>query len=107
MTTEENDQPRVKFERPLAIKVMSIDGTWCEEGSLIEISDYEALIELTGRAVEWSEFFLLLTGFGNPVFRRCERNWINGSQIGVKFYGTSIGIKSAKELPKAVSGGFT
>ena len=106
MIIEEKDEPRVKFERPLNIKVMSIDGTGCEKGHLIHISDYEALIELTGRAFECSEFFLLLTGFGNPVFRRCERNWTHGTQIGVKFKGTSIGIKSEKELPKLASREF-
>ena len=106
MTIEENDEPRVKFERPLNITVMSIDGTGCEKGHLIQISDYGALIELTGRAFEWSEFFLLLTGFGNPVFRRCERSWTQGIQIGVKFKGTSIGIKSAKELAEVATREF-
>ena len=97
MTTEEDDQPRVKFEQPLDIKVMSIDGTRSEKGRLIEIGDYQAVIELTGRAAEWNEFFLLLTSFGNPVFRRCVRVWAYGGQIGVKFN------ESAKELPKAAS----
>ena len=44
-----------------------------------------------------AEFFRLLTGLGNPVFRRCTRKWVHGAQIGVTFDGTNIGIKSAKE----------
>jgi hypothetical protein len=99
ITEEENDEPRVKFEQPLDIKVMSIDGTRCGEGCLIEISDREAQIKLTGHVAELSEFFLMITGFGNPVFRRCRRTWIHGQQIGVSFQRTNR-IKSSNELPQ-------
>ena len=87
MRTDESgkDEPRVRFERPLDVRVMTIDGTRCSEGRLIEISDSEAQIELTGQAAELSEFFLMLTGFGNPVFRRCRRKWVHGAQMGVSF----------------------
>jgi hypothetical protein len=70
MRTDESggDEPRVKFERPLDITVMTIDGTRSGEGRLNEISDSEAQIELTGHMAELGEFFLMLTGFGNPVF---------------------------------------
>jgi hypothetical protein len=102
MRTDESDEDelKVKFERPLDIRVMTIDGTRCGEGRLIEISDGDAVIELTSHAVDHAEFFLLLTGFGNPVFRRCTRKWVHGTQIGVTFDGTNIGIKSAKEAPE-------
>jgi hypothetical protein len=99
----ENDDPRVKFERPLPIRVMTIDGTRSCDGFLTEISDRDAEIELTGYAGELSEFFLMLTGFGNPVFRRCKRKWVHGAQIGVSFSRTDIGIKSSKEVPKQES----
>ena len=104
MRTDENDEPNVKFDRPLDIRVMTIDGTRCGEGRLIEISDSDAVIELTSHAVDHAEFFLLLTGFGNPVFRRCTRKWVHGAQIGVTFDTTNIGIKSAKEAPEELSG---
>jgi hypothetical protein len=71
---------------------------------LIEISDCEAQIELAGYAAELDEFFLLLTGFSNPVFRRCRRKWVHGTQIGVSFKRTGIGIRSAKEVPQERSG---
>jgi len=100
MRTDDNDEPNVKFERPLDIRVMTIDGTRCGEGRLIEISDGEALIELASHAVDQDEFFLLLTSFGNPVFRHCRRKWVHGAQIGVTFNRTNIGIKSAKEIPQ-------
>ena len=100
MRTDETDEPKVKFDRPLDIRVMTIDGTRCGEGRLIEISDSDAVIELTSQAIDHVEFFLLLTGFGNPVFRRCRRKWVHGAQMGVSFERTDIGIKSSKELPE-------
>ena len=62
MRTDETDEPKVKFDRPLDIRVMTIDGTRCGEGRLIEISDSDAVIELTSQAIDHIEFFLLLTG---------------------------------------------
>jgi hypothetical protein len=100
----ENEERHVKFERPLDIRVMTIDGTRSSEGRLIEISDSGAQIELSGHATELSEFFLILTGFGNPVFRRCSRAWVQGAQIGVSFKRTGIGIKSSNKLPEEYSG---
>jgi hypothetical protein len=91
----EGDAPNVRFERPRVVRVMTIDGTWCGEGLLIDISDSEAHLELTGRAAEFGEFFLLLTNFGNPVFRRCRREWVDGAKIGVSFNKTNIGMKKS------------
>jgi hypothetical protein len=96
----EKDERLVKFERPLDIKVMTIDGTRCGEGYLVEISDTEAQIELTGHVGELNEFFLMLTGFGNPVFRRCRRKWVQGAQMGVLLQRAGIGIKSPKDAPQ-------
>jgi hypothetical protein len=96
----EQEQRCVKFERPIDIKVMTIDGTRCGDGLLIEISDSEAQIELTGHVAEMSEFFLMLTDFGNPVFRRCSRKWVQGAQMGVSFQRSGIGVKSPKEVPQ-------
>jgi hypothetical protein len=104
MRTDEKHEPRVKFDQPLDIKVMTIDGTRRGEGRLIEISDSEAQIELMGQVAELSEFFLMLTGFGNPVYRRCRRQWVHGAQMGVSFKRSGIGIKSSKELPQEHSG---
>ena len=47
----QNDGPRVKFERPLEVRVMTIDGTWCGESFLIDVSDTEAQIEPGLRSV--------------------------------------------------------
>jgi hypothetical protein len=96
--TNEEDALRVKFERPLEARVMAIDGTWYRESFLIDVSDTGAQIEVTGDAAELSEFFLLLTSFGSPVFRRCKREWVNGARVGVSFKKTNIGIKSLEEV---------
>jgi hypothetical protein len=107
MRTDENDgndEPNVKFEQPLDIRVMTIDGTRYAEGRLIEISDSGALIELRGHAADQAEFFLLVTEFGNPVFRRCRRKWVQGAQMCVSFKSSNIGIKSSKEIPQERSG---
>jgi hypothetical protein len=57
---------------------MTIDGTRYGEVRLIEVSDSEALIELKGHAADQAEFFLLVTEFGNAVFRRCKKSGYMG-----------------------------
>jgi hypothetical protein len=89
---------RVKFEQPLQIRVMAIDGTSQRESRLIDVSDSGAEIELPGHALEISEFFLVLTGFGKPVFRRCKREWVNGERVGVSFNNSNIGFKSLEQV---------
>jgi hypothetical protein len=96
-TNVQSAAPRVKFDRPLEARVMAIDGTWSCESSLIDVSDTEAEIEVKGHTAELTEFFLVLTRFGSPVFRRCKRVWIHGARIGVSFDNAEIGIKSLKE----------
>ena len=90
--------PRVKFERPLDVRVMSIDGTWCREALLIDVSATGARIELSSPAAELTEFFLLLTQLGNPVFRRCKREWIDGTLIGVSFRRDAVGVIPLAQL---------
>jgi hypothetical protein len=85
--------PRIKFDRPLDVRIMSIDGTWCRDCHLIDMSETGARIELTSPAADLTEFFLLLTTFGNPVFRRCKREWVDGAVMGVSFRSDAIGVK--------------
>jgi hypothetical protein len=88
---------RVEFENPLEVRVMAIDGKWCIDGHLVDVSETEARIRLTVSAAKDTEFFLLLTKFGHPVLRRCKRRWINGTLMGVSFRRDVIG---AKPLPQ-------
>jgi hypothetical protein len=69
----------VKFENPLDVRVMAIDGTWCRDCQLTQVSETEAQIRLIGPGLNDNEFFLLLTKLGNPVFRMCRRRWVNGN----------------------------
>lgn len=84
---------RVEFENPLDVRVMAIDGTWCMDGQLIDVSETGARIRLTSVAPKDIEFFLLLTKFGTPLFRRCKRRWINGTLMGVLFRKEFTGAK--------------
>jgi hypothetical protein len=88
---------RVKFENPLDVRVMAIDGTWCRDCQLIDVSETGAQIRLTGPAVNDTEFFLLLTNFGDPVFRMCIR-WVDGTLMGVSFHRDFIGAKPLAQL---------
>jgi hypothetical protein len=89
---------RVQFEQPLDASLMAIDGTWRCECHLIDVSETGARIELASPAAGLKEFFLLLTTFGNPVFRRCESQWIDGKRMGVKFNTGPVEEKPLKQL---------
>jgi hypothetical protein len=49
--------PRVIFEQPLDVRVMTIDGTWSAKSVLIEMSDAGARLNVIGIATELTEFF--------------------------------------------------
>src|SRR6478752_1770298 len=86
MTTKPGHwERRVHFEPPREVAVMSIDGTWCAEAVLLDISAKDARIRSLMLRAELPEFFLMLTRFGTPVFRRCTRAWVNGPEMGVSF----------------------
>jgi hypothetical protein len=89
---------RLKIEgskfRPLQARLMATDGTLSRDSFLIDVSNIRAEIELPGPAADLSEFYVLLTTFGNPVYRRCKREGVNGSRLGVKFIKSSLGNKS-------------
>jgi hypothetical protein len=84
---------RVRFENPLDVRVMAIDGTWCRDCQLIDVSETMAQIRLTGPAEDDTEFFLLLTRFGDPVFRMCTRRWVDGTLMEVSFHRDFMGAK--------------
>ncbi|MEA2958985.1 MAG: hypothetical protein QOJ58_4586 [Alphaproteobacteria bacterium] len=91
-------EPRVQFEPPLDVRVMTIDGTWSGESGLIEISDNGARLKVAGHATELIDFLLILNSFGPPVFGHCKRVWVQGQLIGVSFNKTNIEIKPLEEV---------
>src|ERR1700676_1514179 len=89
---------RVKFENPLDVRVMAIDGTWCFDCQLIDVSENGAQIRLSSPAAKDIHFFFLLTKFGDPIFRRCKRRWVDGTLMGVSFHRDFIGAKPLAQL---------
>jgi hypothetical protein len=97
-TARHKGAKRVGFENPLQVRVMAIDGRWCIDGHLIDVSETGARIRLASSAANDREFLLLLTKFGDPVFRRCKRRWVNGTLMGVSFHRDFIGEKPLAQL---------
>jgi hypothetical protein len=95
---ERRREPRVIFELPLGVRVMTIDGTWTGDCLLIEMTDAGAQLEVTDRAAALTEFFLILNSFGPPVFRHCKRAWVDGNRMWVSFNKANIGIRSLEEV---------
>lgn len=95
MHTERSAGDRVEFEHGYAARIMGIDGTWQREVLLEEVSDGEAKLTVFGSVdgVNLDEFFLVLSTWGH-AHRRCERVWLNGDQIGVRF------LKNAERKPR-------
>jgi hypothetical protein len=84
---------RFRFEYPLDVRVLAIDGTWCRDCQLIEVSDTTALISLSGSPVTDAEMILLLTKFGCPVFRMCKRTSVDGALMNLSFHRDVVGKK--------------
>src|ERR1700688_1410548 len=95
---ERRKEPRIIFEQPLDVRVMTIDGTWSGEGLLISVTDAGARLKMTGHGSELTEFFLILNRFGPPVLRLCKRISVVREETGVSFNKTNIGIKSLEEV---------
>jgi hypothetical protein len=84
---------RVRFDHPLDVRILAIDGTWCRDCQLIEVSENSAQISLNGSPVTDDEMILLLTKFGCPVFRMCKRTSVDGALMNLAFHRDGIGKK--------------
>lgn len=76
----------VKFEYPVACRIMAIDGTWQRASKLIEVSDKAGvlLLHTSVAGSSMKELLLVLSSLGH-AYRRCELAWVNGEQLGVNF----------------------
>ena len=92
MVSERRGLKRVNFGRGYTAKVMAIDGTWERECRIGDVSDTGAKLTIHGSVdgVDTREFFLVLTP-GGTAHRRCERIWLNGDEIGVRFHKDAPG----------------
>jgi PilZ domain len=86
MVTERRNYERVQFGRGYVARVMAIDGTWLRDCRIGDVSDTGAKLRIRGAidGIDTQEFFLVLSPTGN-AFRRCERVWLNGDEVGVRF----------------------
>ena len=84
--TERRNVDRVQFGRGYAARIMAIDGTWQRDCRIGDISERGAKLVIEGSVsgIEIKEFFLVLSAIGS-AHRRCERIWLNGDEIGVRF----------------------
>lgn len=86
--------PRVKFERPLEARVVPADGTCIVECLVIELSETGAQLQLPLSHADLTDFYLVLSRFGVPVYRRCQTAWVKGSFLGVAFRGTPVASRT-------------
>lgn len=82
---ERRREKRIKFEPPLNATCVAVDGTGTTSCRVIEVSNSGAQLECPSLPPNAAEFFLLFTSSLNPVYRRCERAWVRGIYVGVKF----------------------
>ena len=100
MRPNRRNDVRVHFEPAVKVKLMAIDGTWCRDCLLVDVSDTGARLSIDGFGAAIEEFFLMLSSIGPPSFRRCKRAWINGDQIGVRFEKRQVASKLHERSPR-------
>jgi hypothetical protein len=100
MVSERRTLKRVQFGSGYTAKVMAIDGTWERDCRIGDVSDTGAKLSIRGsvEGIDMREFFLVLTPTGS-AHRRCERIWLNGDEIGVRFLKDAPG-----KLPRRLQG---
>ncbi len=102
MNKERKAGDRVQFEHGYAARIMGIDGTWQRDVLLEDVSDGEAKLTVFGSVedINLDEFFLVLSTWGH-AHRRCERVWLNGDQVGVRFLKTAQAkVRRERKRPK-------
>jgi hypothetical protein len=86
MAGERRTFDRVQFGRGYGARIMAIDGTWQRDCRIGDVSDSGAKLQIKGSidGLDLREFFLVLSSSGS-AYRRCERVWLNGDELGVRF----------------------
>jgi hypothetical protein len=86
MCAERRSFERVQFGNGYNARIMGIDGTWQRECRIGDVSDTGAKLTIRGsvEGLNTEEFFLVLSTTGS-AHRRCERVWLKGDEIGVRF----------------------
>ncbi len=86
LNPDKRKNPRVNFQTGVTVQIVGIDGTWRRTCTMRDVSDGGALLVVEGSlaGLELNEFFLSLSSTG-LAYRRCEKSWVNGDQLGVVF----------------------
>jgi hypothetical protein len=82
-SNRQKDAPSIRFEQPLEARLLSCDGAVICECSVLDLSESAARLKIAAPVAHPAEFFLLLSTFGRPVYRRCLRDWSEGALMGV------------------------
>src|SRR5262249_10290274 len=92
MISERRGLKRVNFGRGYTAKVMAIDGSWEPDCRIAAVADAAARRSSRGRIEDIARRESLpgLTPAG-PAPRRCQRIWISGDELGVRFLKDSPG----------------
>jgi hypothetical protein len=92
----------VSFETPRFGKLVAIDGTSCRDCEILDLSQIGARLRIGDSLGNTQEFFLLLTNFGAPVFRRCKVLRVQGDRLDVEFPSRNIRPKHPPRNPNAL-----
>jgi hypothetical protein len=86
MGVQRRRNDRVRFEYGYPARIVAIDGTWCRDCLIDDISETGAKISLSEsvEGLNLGEFFLALSRTGT-AHRRCRMMWLKGETIGVSF----------------------
>jgi hypothetical protein len=77
--------------------MVAVDGTWHRACLMLDaaIGGAKLKVKQSVEGLDLREFFLLLSTTG-AAYRRCELVWVNGDQLGVRFFsGADRAIKVA------------
>ncbi len=89
---------RVRFDASYPVRIVAIDGTWCRDCYLEDVSENGAKVSINGtvEGLKMTEFFLALSRTGS-AHRRCELIWINDDTMGMRFVSpkAQIGVRRA------------
>jgi hypothetical protein len=95
---ERRNFERRQFGRGYNARIVAIDGTWQRDCKIGDVSDTGAKLTVRGSIsdIDTREFFLLLSSTGT-AHRRCERIWLSGDEIGVRFLKDSPSHQQRRE----------
>ncbi len=107
MGVQKRKTDRVRFELGYPARIVAIDGTWCRDCLIEDISQTGVKVSLAEsvEGLNLTEFFLALSQTG-PAHRRCRMMWHRGETVGASFIHANAGTdkKGKRAARRAVMG---